>query len=281
MCVNYWCHICFTAISWNQVVRQALRLSKLFGAESCWTEIRFCLNKKKTKNNNQNQNQTKQKQYFLPVQQLTYNAQLHEVDCSCLQRRSPTSTTTKRTSFLQQRFDFIYFCEWQRQQRRRPRTMVRWKRPFGNSSRSSSGSRQWWSPSWSNPTTSACFVFGVLFVQQPNKQTGNVNSHLPFSNWLLLFFTTHHRVCQLHADDFLDLGKWQRAQISHLALVDCAAQLQLARDKWIERERPFACTFVDAGTTLVTNASNQRSKFCFVLFCFRLFFQTIRLTTQR
>ena len=70
----------------------------------------------------------------------------------------------------------------------------------------------------------------------------------------------------MHADDFLDLGKWQRAQISHLALVDCAAQLQLARDKWIERERPFACTFVDAGTTLVTNASNQRSKFCFVLF---------------
>lgn len=79
---------------------------------------------------------------------------------------------------------------------------------------------------------------------------------LSFSHYLLAFGWL--RILQVHADDFCDLGKWQRAQIGGLTLVDGTGELGAARDRWIERERPFPCTFVDGGRTIVSSQTTGR-----------------------
>lgn len=61
---------------------------------------------------------------------------------------------------------------------------------------------------------------------------------------------------QLHADEFVDLGKWQRSQIGHLVIVDGEAELKFAHDRWQEREQPFTCTFIESQMNSLSSSSS-------------------------
>jgi hypothetical protein len=72
-----------------------------------------------------------------------------------------------------------------------------------------------------------------------------------------LSFSDSHRVCQLYADEFVDLGKYQRSQIGHLVIVDGAAELSVAHDRWQEREQPFTCTFIESQMNSISLSSTS------------------------